>query len=305
MKHLFGIFIGVMMSFGALAETTTKTQDQSKAQMHANTHVQKQVTEKRKEILQDATVAMNQTKDALKYLEDGKNKEAIDALESATGKLEVITSRDPKLSLAAFDYSVTTHALLNDLKTVKRLKADAENLLEDNRVQEASAILSNLKSEMVVSVSNIPLATYPSAMKEAVRLIDQNKIEDAKNVIAGALSTVVVTNTIIPLPVAKADYLLSEAEKLSSKNNRTKEENKRLESLLKDGRTELQMAEELGYGQKSDFKNLYAQLDDIDKKSKNGNSGEGWFTEIKRSISGIFENSKHDKKDMQAEEEKK
>lgn len=303
MKKILPIVFSGLLVSNAFAVDAPKATDQSKAQGHANSHVQKRVTEKRKEIIQDATVAMNQTKEALKMLDEGNRKGAINALESATGKLEVIVARDPKLSLAAFDYNVTASTLLNDLKSVKNLKEEAEDLIEDDRVQEASAILANLKSEIVISVANIPLATYPTAMKEAARLIDQNKIDDAKNVIAGALGTIVLTNTIIPLPVARAEYLLSEAEKLSSKKERTKAENKRLNNLMEESRNELKLAEELGYGEKSDFKKLYAQLDDVLKKSEGGKSGEGWFADIKNSISGMISDRKDNSK--QAQEESK
>ncbi len=305
MKNLLCILLGTTLSFSVMGATATKTEDQSKAEKHANTQVQQKVTEKRKEILQDATMAMNQTKNALKLLDEGNKKGAIDALESATGKLELIVARDPKLSLAAFDYNVETRALLNDLISVKNIKDQAEDLLEDDRVQEAAALLANLKSEMVISVANIPLATYPAAMKEAARLIDQNKTDEAKDVISGALGTVVVTENIIPLPVARAEYLLNESEKLAEKKNRSKDENKRLNTLMDDARKELQFAEELGYGQKEDFKNLYAQLDDVLKKTEDGKSGSGWFNDVKRSISGIFDDSDSSKDEKQAQEESK
>lgn len=305
MKNLLCILIGTTLSFSVLGATATKTEDQSKAEKHANTQVQQKVTEKRKEILQDATMAMNQTKNALKMLDEGNKKGAIDALESATGKLELIVAREPKLSLAAFDYNVETREILNDLKSVKKIKDQAEDLLEDDRVQEAAALLANLKSEMVISVANIPLATYPAAMKEAARLIDQNKTDEAKDVIAAALGTVVVTENIIPLPVARAEYLLNESEKLAEKKNRSKDENKRLNTLMDAARKELQFAEELGYGQKEDFKNLYAQLDDVLKKTEGGKSGSGWFNDVKRSISGIFDDSDSSKDEKQAQEESK
>jgi hypothetical protein len=43
-----------------------------------------------------------------------------------------------------------------------------------------------LASETVISTANIPLATYPDAIKEAVRLIDQNKTEEAKAISANS-----------------------------------------------------------------------------------------------------------------------
>jgi hypothetical protein len=74
-----------------------------------------------------------------------------------------------------------------------------------------------MASETVVSVSNIPLATYPAAIKDAAKLIDENKTNEAKSALQTALNTQVVTETIIPLPVVLAQASLKEAETLAEK----------------------------------------------------------------------------------------
>jgi hypothetical protein len=130
-------------------------------------------------------------------------------------------------------------------------------------------------------VTNIPLATYPDAIKRAAKLIDEEKMDEAKKELQLALNTLVVTDTIIPLPVTTAEKYLKEAETLAEKGDRSKEENERLADLLKDARTELEFAQALGYGSKKDFKNLYKQLDQIEDKTKGGKSGSGFFDKIK------------------------
>ena len=47
-------------------------------------------TDKRKEIVSEAVSTLRETQDALKLLDDGKSKEALYAVERATGKLEII-----------------------------------------------------------------------------------------------------------------------------------------------------------------------------------------------------------------------
>ena len=48
------------------------------------------------------------------------------------------------------------------------------------------------------------------------------------------------------------------------------------------------MAELLGYGKKKDYRPMYEQLDEIDKKSANGKSGMGWFDQIKKQLSDLI-----------------
>ena len=44
------------------------------------------------------------------------------------------------------------------------------------------------------------------------------------------------------------------------------------------------MAEALGYGDKNEYATFYNQLDEIEDKTGGGNSGEGFFDNIKKSL---------------------
>ena len=139
----------------------------------------------------------------------------------------------------------------------------------------AHHLLEGLASETVISVSNIPFATYSVAIKQAVKLIDDGKQDEAKRVLQTALNTLVITNITIPLPIVATQQLLQEAEKLAEKADRKEDENKRLTELLTVAHNNLEFAEALGYGTKKDFKDLYDQLDEIKDKTNGGKSGEG------------------------------
>ena len=67
-------------------------------------------------------------------------------------------------------------------------------------MQKARPIVANLASEIVIETDNLPMATYPAAIKSAARLIDSGKIDDAKAELARALNTLVVTSVAFPLP---------------------------------------------------------------------------------------------------------
>lgn len=258
-------------------------------QVEQNT--QDQTSEKRKEVISDAVVALQETRAALQALDDGKTSEALSALERATGKLEIILARDPALALAPTSVSAMTHDILGSLKAVKEAREEAEDLLDEGKVQDARQLISHLASETVISTVNLPLATYPDAIKEAVRLIDAGKTEEAKIVLQTALNTLVVTKTIIPLPVVVAENLLKEAEVLAENKARTEEESHKLTDLLKAAESEIKLAQALGYGTKKDFDIFYKEIDLIREKTSDGKSGKGFFKNIKDSMTGIFEAS--------------
>lgn len=252
---------------------------------------QDKTAEKRKAILEEATVAIRETQNALKALDDKKNDAALAALERATGKLEIILARDPELALAPSGVGAVTYDVLASIDAVKDVREQAEDALGDGRVQEARRLIRNLASETVISTTNIPLATYPDAIKLAVKLIDDGKTEEAKRVLQTALNTLVITDVVIPLPVTTAENLLKEAETLAEKEDRSDEENKRLTGLLEEARTELEFAQALGYGSKKDFENLYEQLDQIEDKTEGGKSGKGFFDKIKGFLGDTVDSS--------------
>jgi len=242
------------------------------------------IAEKRKKIIEEAVVALSETRKALRALDEEKTEEALAALEKATGKLELILARQPDLALAPTDMAVTTLDLLTTLENIMKAKDQARNALEDGDVQEARALLSKLGSEIVIQVTNIPLATYPNAIKAVTPLIDKGRLEEAKVALAAALNTLVVTEHVIPLPVLRASAMLASADELAEQENRTDDDNEKLANLIENARYQLKMAEALGYGDDSDYKGFYEQLDLIERKTEGGKSGKGFFDDIQGSI---------------------
>lgn len=293
-KNKTALATGALAIILALSPATSFS-EQAKTMQNAEKKLeqiqQDKSTEKRKEILSEATAALRETQNALKALDDNNTKDALAALERASGKLNIILVREPSLALAPVGVDSTTYDVLATVDAVKELRKKAENALEDGRLQDARRLVEDLASETVISVSNIPLATYPDAIKAAVRLIDEDKPEAAKTILHTALNTLVVNSTIIPLPVYTADQLLKDAEPLAEKADRNKVENEMLADLVKNARAELRFAEALGYGSKKDFKNLYEQLDQIEEKTKDGKSGSGFFTKLKGYLKDTVQSS--------------
>jgi hypothetical protein len=256
---------------------------------------QEQTAEKRKALIADATSAIGETQNALNQLDAGKKKEALAALERATGKLDIILARDPSLTLAPAGVSVITVDLQGGIDVVKQMRKQAVDLIDQGRLQEARRVLKKLASETVVTVTNIPLATYPAAIKAAVKLIDDNKVDAAKSLLQTALNTQVLTETIIPLPVVSAQEALKQAETLAEKKNRTKEDNTALQASLDKARQQLELAQALGYGTKKDFDKLYQQLTEVQEKTSDNRFGSGFFAKIKASMADFMKLSQPSK----------
>lgn len=245
--------------------------------------------DKRKQEVSEAISALRETQDALRELDENKKKEALASLTKATGQLEIVLARNPQIGLLPIDVRIVTHNIYSSLETISRARQEAINLLNAGRVQEARAILKNLASEIVISTTNIPVATYPVALKTAAKLIDTNKIEEAKEVLQAAMDTLVVTEVVIPLPVANAKVFLQKAEELAQSKKRTTEESKRLVALLGAADTEIKYAEALGYGKKTDFTNFHKQIAEIRNKTGNGKFGTGFFSQINGFVNHINE----------------
>ena len=244
--------------------------------------------EKRKQLLTDAATAIAQTQLALKALEDKKNDVALTALADVTGKLELIVARDPSLKLAPIATEVVTVDLMADPDTVKLAIADAKKAISDGDIPRARPLVETLASEIQLRTTNIPLASYPAAIKAITPLIDAGKYDEAKTRLQTALNTLVVTKDVIPLPKLRAEILLKDAQALTEKKDRSKDDNDKLANELRTVREQLQMAELLGYGKKRDFQPMYAQLETIESTSAGGKSGTGWFDKIRKQVAEAF-----------------
>jgi hypothetical protein len=263
------------------------------AKAEANKQSLQKTTDKRKEIVSEAVSALRETQDALKALDEGKSKEAVAGLERATGKLEIVLARDPKVALVPMDVRVVTSKIECSLDDIKKARQAAENLLKNGQLQEARSVLMNLASETIISTVNLPMATYPDALKKAAKLIDENKLNEAKEVLQAALDTLVISDTVIPLPVVDAKISLQKADDLAKMKNRTAEQNKQLSNFVSAADTDIQFAEALGYGSKSDFESFHKQIAEIRQKTADGKSGIGFFDQIKNYLESMNKNSQH------------
>ncbi len=273
----------------AYAANTNKPTVATSQKVNKNTLYK--TAEKRKKLVSQAVDALDETRAALKALDDKDTKKAVSKLEDATGKLEILLARDPGLQLVPAAINVRTYSVLATPQNIMKIRDQVKTLLDAGRIQQARHIMMGLASETDINTTNIPLATYPAAIKLAARLIYQGKIATAKNVLQSALNTTVITQAIVPLPVVAARISLQEAERLAENTHRNDKQNLRLSELLDSANASIKMAEDLGYGQKKDFKNFYAEIAKIRNKTSSGQSGTGFFETIKKYLASMTNDS--------------
>ena len=271
---------------GTQAESASVTQSPTAA----DASVSSQIAAKRRTLVAEAMSAVQETEAALASLAAGKSDDAIAALERATGKLDIVLAADPNLALAPVDVRAIVHDVIAAPDAVTALRQRAEAALDDGRLQDARHMIADLASEHVISVTSIPLATYPAAIKQAAALIHADKPAEAAAALETALSTLVVEDTIIPLPLVRAEALLDSARPLAEKPQRTAGENDRLRRLLDAARVQIELAQALGYATKDDLEALSDELKTIRRKTEGQGFATGLFDRIKR----LFEKAKSD-----------
>ena len=281
----------------AAAPETKQTNSPAAANSSGSSRAQSTAPADRSRMVAEAVSAIHETQNALLAIDRNQREQALEALARATGKLEILLAREPALALAPVDMSVLTRDVIGDQRALEALRERAEEALEEGRLQQARRLISDLASETVLSVSHLPLATYPDAIKTAAAQLDRGETDAAKATLQTALNTLVVEETIIPLPLSRAQAALNEAKRLAEKANRTDAENRRLTSLLGSARQEIRLGQSLGYGTEDDMRQLLAEVDQIEAKTGGQKHGRGFFDRIERLLDKPRQSSQPPKKD--------
>lgn len=250
-----------------------------------------EAAKRRKKLVEDAVEALDETQKALSALDKGDTEAALEALAIANGKLDLVVLRNPRLALAPVDNRVVTYDLFATVESIDAAKKRALKYMKEGRLQEARSLIENLRSEVVIEVVNVPLATYPAAIRAIAPLLDEGKVEEAKTALQRALNTLVVVEHSHALPVIRAKHMLTRAEGLAETTERSDEEADELTSLIEGARRQLELAEALGYGHVDDFAGYYEQLDEIAGKTSDGKSGTGFFDKIRAALRSFGESA--------------
>ncbi len=252
-------------------------------------------TENRKSALtEEALSTIFETQTVLNKLVEGHKDEAVKKGKELIGNLEVLLAKDPSLELIPVDVEVERNETVADIETVRETVKLAKEAMSEGYYREASKILDNMKSEIVINTYLIPAATYPIAVREAVAAMENNDTITATNILTSVLSTVVIEKNIIPVPVLNAEQMIIDAAKTDAESHDKAEE---VLNLLDNAEYQLQLAEEMGYGKKDkDYAPLNDAIKELKKSVKNKEDSSSKFDSLKESLKEFkkyfFENKK-------------
>ncbi len=275
-------FIGVLSMPAFCGEKADSAKE--KAKVKTSAQVSKGAVEKEKkkaehikeELNKKAVKAVAETYEVLNLLEQKKSKEALDLLKKVIGELEVILAANKEVSLIPINtYTVVVDTPLSPEDIAKKIN-EVKKMLNQGDVQGARLLLNTLQSEIDIIIENLPLATYPDAMKLASKYIIDGKIDEAKSVLSIALNSMVIKRIVVPIPLVRAADLIEEASKIA-KNNK-----EQALKYLNEAKKQLHIAKALGYGKDdpSVYKDLQARIDAIKKEIKGKNKAAQMFEEL-------------------------
>jgi tetratricopeptide (TPR) repeat protein len=236
-------------------------------------------------VVKEAVNAVALTQKVLIDLDKKDTKSAIKDLEDAIGKLEVVLAAEKAPKLLPIDVAVTAKEYVGDTKQIKKRLDKVEDLLNDGKVQEARLLLDTLQSEIDVVSVNLPLATYPDALKLAAKYLHANQIDKAKEILTTALSTMVQDVVVVPIPVVEAQALIEAASKIA------KTDKEQAIKHLQQAKEELKKAKVLGYVSKSDvtYRDLEKAIEKTEKEVKGKNKAEKLFEDLIKKIKSFKE----------------
>jgi len=308
-KYIFSSLLisGLAVSSAVLAEKptdTTKTVASkaeaqpiaNKAQIQANKKAIKKKQDDLSNLLEEVNKGIsegfNKVQEATKLIQDGKEKEAIKALQEATGKFDIALAANPDLGLIPIAAEVRVNELLTTSSLVKTQVDIAKDMLKESKVQAARALLLPLRDDMETRTAYLPMATYPDAIKLATKmLIDKNK-DAALETLAIALSTVVKKSSIIPLSLVRAEAMITAASELDAEKGKDK-----ALKLLDAANEQLTLATTLGYTDKDSdlYEALKDQISTVKKEITGGNVVEKLYGKLKTSFSNLIKKSSDQK----------
>ncbi len=295
-KTLTSIALSSLLSMGTIyakESQTAQSETQKSVQKSIDQKTQDIAKDKRDSLENDAVIALSKTAEALNALDNNDSKQALSLLSETIGKLEVVVSAKPELALAPVLVNISAYDIVIDLPSILEAQRVATHLLIDGEFQQARKIIEPIRSEMVVTTTSLPLATYPDAIKAVVPLIKDGKNEEAKQALQTVISTVVVDEEVIPLPVLRAQMLLDIAE-TKAKIKRSKIEQGELDELYGAAIYQLALAEAMGYSDAQTYATFATEIKKIQAETSNKKVSTGFFDKIKEMLNGFGSSNSSD-----------
>jgi hypothetical protein len=260
-----------------------RAEARGRAQADIETRRREALEQGQRSLDKEAIAALEETRNASRLIAQGRTREAMAALERATGKIDLLVARNPATALVpvAVEVEVIDTAPL-DPAAIEKLADATESAVDARDFPTARTLLANMISELRVRTTNLPLAGYPVALKEAARLLDAQQPEQANAVLLTALNTLVMLDRVTPLPVLVAQTAIADAAQHADK---AKDAGK---LSLEVAKLELERAEKLGYARgDAAYASLENAIASLEEKIAAGGDTDSAFAQLKERIAGF------------------
>lgn len=280
----------LLLSSYVMAESSTEkhktmTTEQQKSTDKAVQDAEKKHNDLLEVVNENVAKGFEKVEEATALLkQDGKEKEALAALEAATGKFNIAMAANPDLSLVPIDAGVVVTALITTPDQIEETIDQAIDLLKDQKVQMARQLVNTLKDDVEASTTYLPMLTYPDAIKLATKQLVKGEKQEAQDTLEAALSTFVVKNVVTPLGLVRAQDLLEQASELDKEKDK-----EQANQLLTYAQEQLEIARLLGYTHKKakDYEDINSQIKALKKEISGKNAVEKMYDKLKISFKNL------------------
>ena len=173
----------------------------------------------------EVTEGLKHTLTALAAIQKDDIEKAKKSLKEAHKSFEEALKADPSMKLIPIAGEIQVKQLASTPDQIKAAVELAKKALDDNKVQEARAILAPLEDDIVTATQYIPMDLYPKAADAALKALEKGDKAAAVNILMEGLNTFVTVRVIMPIPLIEAQELIVKASQLDKSK---KEEAKKL-----------------------------------------------------------------------------
>jgi len=286
-KIILSTILASTLFTGTLLAESNKTETSKEVISNATKSATTKANDSKVKLTQEAISSLKLTTDALKNLVDKKPEEAKKNIELALGKLEAILAlKDTPKLLPIQNKMVIKNFFIGTSKDVEVALKEVNELLSKGKVQEAGELLISIQSEIDITVINLPLVSYPNALKLASKYLIEEKPNKAKEVLELALNTFTEVHQIVPIPLVNTIELATVASQIAQKDK---------EQALKhltSAHDQLNKAEKMGYLSKSTttYKELHGFIEEVEKEIKGKNKAEKLFDNLSKKLDEFKDN---------------
>ena len=281
-----GIAAALAPAFGAV-DSRAPSAAQAEARPNIESQREQEHAKAETSLDREAVAAIAETEKALAAVAKKDKKEALSAMERATGKLNILLARNQKTALipVSFEVEVADNAPV-DPKAIDGLADLTRSALKERHFGSARALLDTLRSEIRVRTYNLPLGTYPAALTTAARLMEDGKHAEATKVLAAALNTLVIVDKSTSIPLLEVEGALKHADEAAQKTD--EKEKAQASAHLAAAKVALSRGEALGQIDDKSGKDFRKQLDDVERKLKGKEATSSAFAKLREEIASIF-----------------